>query len=362
MKSNIKLPSLNRRSFLKKTGAAAVGLTVMGNLPDALLAAEDKKLSFYNWDTYTGENNLSNFKKLTGIEVKQDLFASNEELFTKLSKGNPGYDLIVPTGDFVAKMAGANMLIPLDYSKIPNTKNLIPRFKDAPFDPKRKYSITYLWGTIGIGYNSKRVKGVPDTWKVFYDSPQYAGRIVLFGSTSELYRLGLMYLGYNANETDPKKIKEVEKLLIQQKKYIKAFHSDNGQDLLLSGECDLVQEFNGDIAQVNAEDAALKYTVPKEGGLIWQDTIAIPKGAPHPQNAHAYINYILGVDAGLDLAETVQFATPNQAVLDKASAEYKNNPFIFPSKAVLDKCQEAVYLGIAYDQMVEESFTRVRAA
>ena len=147
MKSLRKAP-LSRRTFLASSGAAAVGISLSGKFA---MAAEDAKVNFYNWDTYIGETTLEDFTEATGVEVQYDLFADNDELFAKLKTGNPGYDLIVPTNDYVERMIQSNMLEPLDHSKIPNIANIDPVFMDPAFDPGRKYSLSYMWGTIGIG-------------------------------------------------------------------------------------------------------------------------------------------------------------------------------------------------------------------
>ena len=291
--------------------APFAGLTF---LPRFSLAEEEKKLNFYNWDTYIGETTLADFKKATGIEAKMDLFADNDELFAKLKAGNPGYDVIVPTNDILERMIKANMVMPLDHSKIPNMANIDEPFKDAAFDPGRKYSIPYMWGTFGVGFRKSKVDGgVVDSWKLLLDSDEHAGRISLLGDAQNVIGVALKYLGYSFNSTNPAELKKVEDLLIAQKKNIKVFADDNGQDLLASGEVDACQEWNGDIIQVMAEDEDLAYAVPTEGSLLWQDTMAIPNGAPHPENAHAFMNFVLDAEAGKHIAKTIKYATPNAA-------------------------------------------------
>src|SRR3990172_4396652 len=312
----------SRRTFLKGSSAAMVGLTF---LPRFSLAEEEKKLNFYNWDTYIGETTLEDFNKATGIEAKMDLYADNDELFAKLKEGNPGYDVIVPTNDYVERMIGAEMLLPLDHSKIPNFKNVSKPFRDAAFDPGRKHSMPYMWGTIGIGYRKSKVKGVPDSWKVLFESDQYSGRIALLGDAVAVIGTALKYLGHSFNSRNPDEIAKAEALLIKQKPHIKVFADDNGQDLLLSGEVDLTMEWNGDILQVMAEDDDISYIVPKEGGELWQDCLAIPNGAPHPDNAHKFINYILDAEVGASIADSIQYATPNEAAKKLMPPEYINN-------------------------------------
>jgi spermidine/putrescine transport system substrate-binding protein len=349
----------SRRAVLKGSGALALGLTF---LPRFALAEEEKKLNFYNWDTYIGENTLANFNEATGIEVKMDLYADNDELFAKLKGGNPGYDVIVPTNDALERMIAADMVIPLDHSKIPNMANIDEPFRDAQFDPGRKFSMPYMWGTLGIGYRKSEVSGTPDSWKPLFDSDEYAGSIALLGDQSNVLGAGLKYLGFSWNSTNPDELKQVEEMLIRQKKNIKVFADDNGQDLLASGEVKICQEWNGDIKQIIAEDDDVGYALPKEGSLLWQDTLAIPKGAPHPQNAHAFINFLLDAEAGREIAETILYPTANKAAKDLAAAEYRDNPLIFPPAEALAKCEPGLYLGEEATKMRDEIWTRIQAA
>lgn len=350
---------VSRRSFLAGTGAVAAGVTI---LPKGSFAAEEPKLNFYNWDTYIGETTLGDFKDASGIEVKMDLFADNDELFAKLKGGNPGYDVCVPTNDYVERMIQANMLEEIDHSKIPNFKNIAPAFQDAEFDPGRKFSLPYMWGTIGIGYRKSMVSEPPTSWKWVLDSDKYAGRIALLGEASTVIGMALKYLGYSLNSKDPKEIKEAEELLIKQKPNIKVFAEDNGQDLLLSGEVDLTMEWNGDILQVMAEDDDLAYAVPEEGALLWQDCLVIPKGAPHPENAHKFLNYILDAKVGASIADYIQYATPNAAAKAIMSDEYRNNTAIFPTDAALAKCESQIYGGAERAKLIDETWTRIQAA
>ena len=189
----------SRRSVLGGLGAAAVGLTFSGKG----FAAEEAKLNFYNWDTYIGETTLADFQKASGIDVNMSLFATNDELFAKLRAGNPGFDVIVPGSEFVERMIKADILMPLDHSKIPNIKNVAPEFLDAEYDPKRKFSLPYTWLVIGIGYRKSKVKEIPDSWKYLFDSDQYKGRIAVMGDASELFRNCFKYFGKSINESPP---------------------------------------------------------------------------------------------------------------------------------------------------------------
>lgn len=350
----------NRRNVLKGTGVLAVGLTF---LPRFALAEEEKKLNLYNYDTYIGETTLDDFEAANGIAPKMDLFADMDELFSKLKGGNPGYDAVVVSNDYLERMVKANIMTPLDHAKIPNMANIDPAFTNPMFDPGRKYSIPYMWGTIGVGYRKSKIEGgVIDSWKPLFESDAYSGKISLLGDAQNVIGCALKYLGYSFNSVVPEELQKVQELLIAQKKHIKVFADDNGQDLLAAGEVVACQEWNGDIAQVMVEDADLTYAVPKEGTNIWEDTWAIPVGAPHPDNAHAFLNYVLDGEAGQKIATTVQYATPNAAAKKLMPDTYTSNLAIYPPADVLAKCESTIYLGEEAAKVRDEIWTRIQAA
>lgn len=364
---------VNRRSLLQSVGAAAVGLTFAGGLAGCgeqpknststkiAPTGEDPKLNFYNWDTYIGETSLEDFKGASGVAVNMSLFANNDELFNKLRAGNPGFDVIVPSNDFVERMAQAKMIMPLDHSLIPNMKNIDPAFADADYDPGRKYSMPYTWLALGIGYRKSKVKTKPDSWKVLFDSDEYKGRIALLDEAGDLFRLYGKYLGKSVNALTPADVETIVKMMIKQKPFVKAFHQDNGQDLLVKGEVDLVLEYNGDIAQKMVDDDDIDFVIPKEGSQLNSDTLCIPTGAPRPKNAHAFINFMLDGENGKKLTETIQFPTPNAAAKALMPESYKTNPVIFPPADMLAKCEYAKFredMQTLYDQ----GLTRVKAS
>ena len=363
----------NRRNLLKGFGAGALALSFGGALagcggkPEPSAGAtiaptgEEPKLNFYNWDTYIGETTLSDFKGASNIDVSMSMFANNDELFNKLRAGNQGYDVIVPSNDFVERMVQADMIVPLDHSLIPNMKNIDPSFADVAYDPGRKYSMPYTWLVLGIGYRKSKVKAVPDSWKLLFDSDEYKGRIALLDEAGDLFRLCGRYLGKSVNELTPADIETIVAALIKQKPNIKAFHQDNGQDLLVKGEVDLVLEYNGDIAQKMVEDDDLDFVVPKEGSQLNSDSLCIPKGAPHPKNAHAFINYLLDAEVGKAITSTILYPTPNAAAKALMPDEYKSNPVVFPAADILAKCEYAKFRP-DMQKLYDQGLTRVKAA
>lgn len=364
---NRKLKGASRRSVLQQFGAAAIGLSFTGGLSGCSPAAQrERVVNFYNWDTYIGPTTLEDFQAAAGARVEMSLFANNDELFARLRAGNPGFDVIVPSNEFVTRMAQANMLMPLDRTKIPNFENLLPDFKDASFDPGRQYSMPYTWLVLGIGYRkSAMLNGeTPDSWRFLFDSDQYAGRIALLSESADLIRLGAKYMGLSVNGIPDEALKQIEDMFIRQKPRIKAFHGDNGQDLLASGEIDIVLEYNGDMAQLIAAEGGdqFGFVVPREGTLINSDCLCIPAGAPNPDDAHALINFLLDAEAGEKITTEIQYPTPNAAVAVRMGEAYQNNPVIFPPSDVMGKSEYGAFEGDDRSRVYEEMFTRISAA
>jgi spermidine/putrescine transport system substrate-binding protein len=357
---NIFGAGVNRRNFL--AGSAAIGVSLTGMPRMTLGAEEDMKLNFFNWGTYMNPDTLDNFEETTGISVGMDLYGSNSELFGKLKGGNPGYDVIVPSQDFAERMIKADMLMPLDHEKIPNFENIEARFRDVPFDPGREYSLPYMWGTTGIGYRKSAFDETPDSWKWLYDSDAKSGRIALLKACRTLMSGANRYLGQSVNTTDDADLKAAEELIINQKPHIRTFSPDMGQRLLMQRSVDITMEYSGDLVQIQKDDPDLDYVLPKEGGMIWQDNLAIPKGAPHPENAHRFINFIHAPKPHAAIAEFIGYGTPNKAAKQHVSESYLNNPITFPPDEAIENCQFPLYIGQAGTEKYQAACTRIFAA
>ncbi len=254
------------------------------------------------------------------------------------------------------------MLEPLDHAKIPNRANLLPAFQNPDFDPGRRYSMPYTWLVLGIGYRKSKVDGVPDSWKWLMDSDRYKGRIGLFSEADDLIELGAKYLGHSVRDIPLPMVERIAEMYIRQKPNIKIFHNDEGQDLLLAGDIDIVMEYNGDIAQVMQEDPDLDFVVPREGSILNSDCLCIPKGAPRPDNAHQFINFVLDAKNGAEISNTIKYPTPNAAALALMPDDYRTNTAIFPPPQALAVCEYARFEGLKRAQLYDETLTRIFAA
>jgi len=351
----------SRRSLLASvmaaSGAIAAGLSFSGSAD-----AQASTLRFYNWDTYIGGNTLSGFKAATGIDVQMSLFASNDELFSRIAGSGAAYDVIVPSNDFVTRMVERDLLTALDHARLPNLANIGKQFLDPPYDPGCAYSVPFAWLTLGLGYRKSRMKDgkAPDSWKWVFESDRY--RMAWLTEPSDMIRLGAKYLGYGVNDLTPAEILQVERLLTRQAPYVTAFHRDDGQDMLLAGDVDIVIEYNGDIAMVMQEDPDIDFVVPGQGSLRFVDCWAIPKTAPNPDAAYKFLNYMMDAEAGADISRTILYPTPNDAARQLMPSSYRDNPVIFPPPARMAASDFGLWQDAETQQRFDEAFARVRLA
>lgn len=302
------------------------GTCLIVNLPFPV-SATDKVLNVYNWANYIDEQTIPEFEKKFGVKVNYDVYDGNETLLAKLQAGATGFDVIFPSDYMVGIMISLGLLEPLDKSKIPNLANLDPRFLDQPFDPQNQYSLPYTWGTAGIGYRADKITEPVESWGILFNE-QYAGRIVLLDDMRETIGLALKYSGYSLNSENLEELQHAKALLSKQKPLVKAYSSSQPELLLLSGDAWLVHNWSGEVARIAVEDPHIKYVIPKEGSSKFIDNCAIPKGAPHAELAHAFINFLLEPSIDARIHNHIRYLTPNTAalpLLDSALRETMQN-------------------------------------
>ena len=325
-----------------------------------------EKLYVYNWSYYVAEDTIPNFEKEFGVKVVYDNYSSNEELLAKLQAGATGYDLIFPSDYMVGIMRSEGLLEELDsrfdefeekqMSNIPNFENIEKRFTKLPFDPENKYSIPYLWGTTGIGFNTEKVDDQVDTWSILWNE-KYKGRISMLDDVRGLANAALKLLGYGINTTDPKEIEAAKQQLIKQKPLVKFYSSDTYIDFLKSGDIWLCQGYSGDVFQVMKENKSVKYAIPREGSDIWIDNICVPRGAKSKYTAEVFINYLLRPEVAAGISNFTWYANPNEASHKFIKPEIMENPAIYPTKEVLNRCEFQKDVGEAtelYEQLYNE--------
>jgi len=346
----------------RKTGSA----TASGAADKASAAADTGKvLNLYIWSDYLAADTLSNFEKQTGIKVHVAYFDTNETLETKLLAGSSGYDVVVPTASYFERQIKAGVYLTLDKSKLPNLKNMDPQLmsKVALHDPGNAHGIIYTWGTNGIGYNEKMVKELMpdaplDSWRLVFD-PAVASKVAKCGisvldSPAEVMRGVYSYLGKDPNSQSPNDLVLGEAVLTKIRPYIRNINSSEYIEALANGDLCIAVGYNGDVMQARdrAHDAnkgiEIKYFVPKEGSILWFDMLAIPKDAPDPDSAYAYLNYIMTPQVIADISNFKRYANANAASQPLVLPSVRDDPGIYPPPEQRQKL--AVQLADSADQ------------
>ena len=300
-------------------------------------------LHYYNWADYVNPKTYPAFTKATGVKVKKDFYVSNEDLQAKLQGGARGYDLIVPTGYMVAILAEADLLEPIDWSKIPNAQNNIdPKFKGLPFDPKDEVSVAKDWGTTGFVYRTDLVKEKPASWRDFFDltKGQYSKKVTVLDGAPEVIGSTLVMLGHSYNSEDEGELNEAKEELLKLKPHILAITSTEYKQMVVNGRAVMALGWNGDGSFVASKKPA-DYVIAEEGGEYWVDSYAIPVGAKNPDAAHAWINYVYDPENNATETEYTYYGSPvKRDLLEPAiDPEVFKNPDVFPPDATLDKLE-----------------------
>ncbi len=332
----------------------------------------------YNWSDYVGETTLADFEKETGIKPVYDVFDSNETLEGKLLAGRTGYDVVVPSNHFLGKQIKAGAFQKLDRKQLPNYANLDPVLlkRLEQNDPGNQYAVPYLWGTNGIGYNVEKVKAVLgldkiDSWDVVFE-PQNIKKLQSCGvafldSADEMMPTVLNYMGLNANSTNPEDYKKAEAKLLKVRPYVTYFHSSKYIADLANGDICVAIGFSGDIFQAKARAAEagkgidIAYSIPKEGGALWFDMLAIPKDSSNAKEAHAFINYLLKPEVIAQVSDYVGYANPNPGSDALMEQSIRTDESIYPPQAVLDKTYVSIELPPNIQRLMTRSWTKVKS-
>lgn len=246
-------------------------------------------------------------------------------------------DLLVASNRMVERLVDAHLLAPISHSRIPNLRNLDPRFADPPYDKGLTYSVPYTWQVYGIGYRRSKVPVPPKGWQDLFDNPAFVGRFALPLDAPELFGIIAHTLGKGPDAIGEEDVPVLAKLLETQLPRMKAFHNDDGQDLLLNKQVDIVAEFNGDIAQVMLEDDDLGFVMPIEGSELTCDGLCVPAHADRPGNAHQFIDYLLQSQAGMRVLHTILYPTPNLAAKALMPSDYQTSGVLFPPPDLIAK-------------------------
>ena len=342
--------------------------------------AEAKVLHVYNWSDYVAEDTIAQFQKASGIRVVYDVYDSNEMLEAKLVTGGSGYDVVFPSArPFAQRQIAAGIHAPLDKSKLPTLANidadLLAALADV--DPGNAHTVPYMWGTTGIGINVAKVKEALgedvalDSWSLLFD-PANAAKLARCGISvldddQEAFSAALIWLGEDANSRDEAQIEKVKAAYAAIRPSIRYFNSSKYIDDLANGDLCLAMGYSGDVFQ--ARDRAdevdngveIAFIIPNEGAVRWFDLMAIPKDAPHPNNAHAFIDFLMQPAVIAEVSNYVGYANPNTAATALLDEEIAQNPGVYPPAEVVAKLVDPASLPETLQRQRVRAWTAIKS-
>jgi putrescine transport system substrate-binding protein len=362
---------------LKNAGKTLLALSLMGAMAGAA-QADSKVLHVYNWSDYIAPDTIANFEKESGIKVVYDVFDSNETLEAKLLAGKSGYDIVVPSNNFLAKQIKAGVYQELDKSKLSNYDNLNKSLLKAVSvsDPDNKHAFPYMWGSIGIGYNPEKVKaalGIDkiESWDTIL-KPENLAKLKSCGvsfldSPTEMLPVALHYLGLPTDTQKKADLKQAEDLFLKLRPSIGYFHSSKYISDLANGNICVAVGYSGDIQQAKSRAAEaggkvkVAYDIPKEGAGSFYDMVAIPKDAENVDAAYKFMNYLLEPKVMAAITNSVRFPNGNEKATPLVDKDITSDPGIYPSADVQAKLYAIADLPAATQREMTRSWTKIKS-
>lgn len=360
-----------------RLSSLAAALCMVAVLPQ--VQAAEQELKFYNWSDYIAPDTLKNFQQDSGIKVQYDIFDTNEMLEAKMLSGHSGYDLVVPSSQFLSKQIRAGAYQPLQRNLLGNWKHLDPRLMQRleAADPGNKYAVPYMWGTVGIGYNEEKVRAVLgkdvvlDSWSMVFDPANLAKLkscgVAFLDAPVKIIPQALLYLGLDPNSTKPEDYKKASALLMKLKPSVTYFNSSKYTADLANGDICVAIGYSGDVmqAQTRAKEAGktadIRYLLPKEGVNLWFDMLAIPKDAGNTVGAHKLIDYLLRPEVIAPVSDYVGYANPNKDATALMDPKVSGNPGIYPGDDVIAHTFVSADLPDAIQRLITREWNRIKS-
>ena len=333
---------------MKKFTALLLVLVLAVGLLSGCGSKDERVVYVYNWGEYMDESLNDEFTAKTGIKVVYDYFDTNEALYALLKGGSAEYDVIFPSDYMIERMINEDMLAKIDYSKLPNYANIDDKFKNLPYDPEGQYSVPYLWGILGIIYNTTMVDEPVDSWDILWDE-KYSGNILMIGNQRDAIAVALKRLGFSMNTTSETELLGAENELMKQKDLLQAYVMDQSYNKMEGNSAALCLYYSGDALAMMENNPDLSFAVPDEGSNYYMDSMCIPKNAKNVDEAHEYINFMLEAESGLRNCEEVYGSTPNKETFKLLDPDSQASEFMYPSDEVLAKSE-------MYSALPEETY------
>ena len=298
-----------------------------------------EEINFLNYGENIDQETVKEFEKEYGIKVNIETFDDMETMYQKISSGGVKYDVILVSDALMPRMIKNNLIQELNKDNIPNISQMDEDYLNLDIDPGNKYSVPYMFGTIGLIYNKDVVKEDVDSWDILWNE-KYKNKIFMFDTYRDTIGVALKKLGYSLNSTNPKEIEEAKELLLKQRKLVDPIYGvDNGTTMIPAGETDINMIWSGEGLNLQEENPNLVYVVPKEGANFWIDSLCIPSNAKNVSAAEKFINFVSGKESALRIADEIGYTTPNKEARLEQPESVRNNPNAYMPKEIMDRCE-----------------------
>ncbi len=347
------------KKFLALVMTAVVGLGVLTGCSST--KTDNGEIVVYNWGEYIDPDVITMFEEETGIKVVYDEFETNEEMYPKVETGAVKYDLICPSDYMIKKMIDNDLLAEIDFDNVSNIKNIGDTYMETSkaFDTDNKYSVPYMWGTLGILYNKTMVDETVDSWSILWDE-KYSGNVIMQKSVRDAFAVALKLDGHSLNSVNEDELLQAQQRLIDQKPLVQAYYIDEVRDAMIQDDAALAVIYSGEALYTQEYNENLEYVVPKEGSNIWIDSWVIPKNCNNKEGAEKFLDFLCRADIAKMNFEYITYSTPNTAAYDLLDADIQNNPTVFPSEELISGQEVFYYLGEEMESYYNTLWKEVR--
>ncbi len=333
-----------------------------GSSSDGAQQTSGGEVNVYNWGEYIDESVLEDFEEATGIHVNYQMYDSNETMYSMIAGGGTDYDVVIPSDYMIARMIEEDMLEPLNFDNIPNFADIDPELKNPEYDPENLYSVPYMWGLMGVIYNTTMVDETDlGSWDLLWNE-KYADDIVMIDNSRDAIGIALKRLGYSYNTTDAAQITEAVDTLLEQKPILQGYAMDEIFGKLEGANAAIGTYYYGDYLTMVENNPDLGFYIPEEGTNIYVDAMCILKDAPNKENAEIFINYMCSTEAGLKNCEEIWYSSPLLSVREELDPEVSSDPYAYPDETIMAQCES--YAGLPQDilDLYDSEWTRLKSA
>lgn len=317
-----------------------LGLLLILSLLLPACASAQEVVNVFNWEDYIDESVLQQFEAETGIHVNYMRFTTNEDMMVQV-EANPGaFDVCFPSEYIVERMLKKGLLAEINYDHIPNAQYILENLRNPAYDAENAHSVPYMWGTVGILYNTAMVDDPVDSWSILWNE-KYKGSVFMLDSIRDSMGVTLKYLGHSMNTRDIVALESCKDKLIEQKQsgMVKAYQVDETKDKMVAGEAALAVMWSGDAQYAIDLNENLAYAIPQEGSNIWVDCMVIPKDAKNLENAEKFIDFLCRPDIAQLNCEAIWYSSPNSGAIELMGEEYTSNAVMNPTQEEIDRCE-----------------------